>query len=167
MRNELFAEYKAHRDETPKPSVLQFRTSKKSVNIPIMVKEGCQIADDIIGTLAKKAEKQGYQTFMVTDKDFAMVSEYIYVPSIWYYETWGIPEVKKIWSGGPSQVIDLLGMMGDSRQHPRLTGCGRKTAKNSSRTTEVWEKLWKTPTNWKAKWRKKVEKNADLGRLSK
>ena len=98
-RNELFAEYKANRDETPEAirlAIPYIENILKAMNIPIMVKEGFE-ADDIIGTLAKKAEKEGYQTFMVTpDKDFAqLVSEniFMYRPKSFGggYETWGIP----------------------------------------------------------------------------
>ena len=82
-RNELFPEYKANRDETPdgiKIAVPYIQKILTAMHIPIMVKEGFE-ADDVIGTLAKKAEKEGYQTFMVTpDKDFAqLVSDNIFM----------------------------------------------------------------------------------------
>ena len=81
-RKEAFTEYKANRDATPeaiKIAVPYIYEILKAMQIPIMVKEGFE-ADDVIGTLAKKAEKEGYQTFMVTpDKDFAqLVSENIF-----------------------------------------------------------------------------------------
>ncbi|HPF10387.1 MAG TPA: DNA polymerase I [Flavobacteriaceae bacterium] len=177
LRNELFAEYKAHRDETPEAiriAVPYIEKILKAMNIPIMVKEGYE-ADDIIGTLAKKAEKQGYQTFMVTpDKDFAqLVSEniFMYRPNSFGggYETWGIPEVKKKFEvEDPLQVIDLLGMMGDSADNiPGLPGVGEKTAKKFIKDYGSLEKLLENTHELKGKMKEKVEENADLGRLSK
>ncbi len=114
-RVEMFEDYKANRDETPEAiqiAVPYIEKILKAMNIPIMVKEGYE-ADDIIGTLAKKAEKEGYQTFMVTpDKDFAqLVSDNIFMYRPMFgggYETWGIPEVlKKFEIERPEQVIDF------------------------------------------------------------
>ena len=166
LRNELFAEYKAHRDETPEAiriAVPYIEKILKAMNIPIMVKEGYE-ADDIIGTLAKKAEKQGYQTFMVTpDKDFAqLVSEniFMYRPNSFGggYETWGIPEVKKKFEvEDPLQVIDLLGMMGDSADNiPGLPGVGEKTAKKFIKDYGSLEKLLENTHELKGKMKEKV-----------
>ncbi|MEZ4874827.1 MAG: DNA polymerase I [Flavobacteriaceae bacterium] len=177
LRNELFTEYKANRDETPeaiKIAVPYIEKILKAMNIPIMVKEGYE-ADDIIGTLAKKAEKQGYQTFMVTpDKDFAqLVSEniFMYRPNSFGggYETWGIPEVKKKFEvEDPLQVIDLLGMMGDSADNiPGLPGVGEKTAKKFIKDYGSLEGLLANTHELKGKMKEKVEENAELGRLSK
>ena len=138
-RVEMFEAYKANRDETPeaiKVAVPYIQDILKAMHIPIMVKEGYE-ADDVIGTLSKQAEKEGYKTFMVTpDKDFAqLVSEniFMYRPKSFGggYETWGIPEVKKKFEvERPEQVIDFLGMMGDSSDNiPGLPGVGEKTAK--------------------------------------
>ena len=121
-RVEMFAEYKANRDETPeaiKIAVPYIQEILKAMHIPIMVKEGFE-ADDVIGTLAKKAEKEGYQTFMVTpDKDFAqLVSENIFMYRPRFgggYETWGVPEIlEKFEITDPLQVIDFLAMKGDA-----------------------------------------------------
>ena len=138
VRNGMFPEYKANRDATPdaiKIAVPHIMNILEAMHIPIMVKEGFE-ADDVIGTLAKKAEKEGYATFMVTpDKDFAqLVSENIFIYRPVFgggYETWGIPEVKKKFEEeNPLQVIDYLGMMGDSSDNiPGLPGVGDKTAK--------------------------------------
>jgi len=137
-RTEMFEAYKANRQETPeaiKIAVPYIERILKAMNIPVVVKEGYE-ADDIIGTLAKKAEKEGYKTFMVTpDKDFAqLVSENIFMYRPMFgggYETWGIPEVlAKFEIEKPEQVIDFLGMMGDSVDNiPGLPGVGEKTAK--------------------------------------
>ncbi len=176
-RNELFAEYKANRDETPEAirlAIPYIENILKAMNIPIMVKEGFE-ADDIIGTLAKKAEKEGYQTFMVTpDKDFAqLVSEniFMYRPKSFGggYETWGIPEVqKKFEVENPLQVIDYLGMMGDSADNiPGFPGVGDKTAKKFIKEFGSLEGLLENTDQLKGKMKEKVEDNAELGRLSK
>ena len=153
---EAFPEYKANRDETPeaiKVAVPYIQDILKAMHIPIMVKEGFE-ADDVIGTLSKKAEKEGYQTFMVTpDKDFAqLVSENIFMYRPMFgggYETWGIPEIqKKFEVERPEQVIDYLGMMGDASDNiPGLPGVGDKTAKSLLLLMEVWKVYWPIPTN--------------------
>ena len=137
-RIEIFSDYKANRDETPeaiKIAVPYIESILKSLNIPVVVKSGFE-ADDIIGTLSKKAEKKGFQTFMVTpDKDFAqLVSENIFMYRPMFgggYETWGVDEVKKKFEvNNPLQVIDFLGMKGDAVDNiPGLPGVGDKTAK--------------------------------------
>jgi len=177
VRNELFEAYKANRDETPEAirlAVPYIEKILKAMNIPIMVKEGYE-ADDIIGTLAKKAEKEGYQTFMVTpDKDFAqLVSEniFMYKPNSFGggYEVWGIPEVqKKFEVETPEQVIDFLGMMGDSADNiPGLPGVGEKTAKKFIAEFGSMENLLANTDKLKGKMKEKVEASKELGLLSK
>ncbi|MBX2829217.1 MAG: DNA polymerase I, partial [Flavobacteriaceae bacterium] len=175
-RNELFPEYKANRDETPeaiKIAVPYIEKILTAMNIPIMVKEGFE-ADDVIGTLAKKAEKQGYKTFMVTpDKDFAqLVSENIFMYRPVFgggYETWGIPEVQaKFEVEDPLQVIDFLGMMGDSADNiPGLPGVGEKTAKKFLAQFGSMEGLLDNTDQLKGKMKEKVEASKELGMLSK
>ncbi|MDJ0646115.1 MAG: DNA polymerase I [Flavobacteriaceae bacterium] len=175
-RIEMFSEYKANRDETPEAiqiAVPYIEKILKAMHIPIIVKEGYE-ADDIIGTLAKKAEKEGYQTFMVTpDKDFAqLVSEniFIYRPRFGGgYETWGIKEVQeKFEVEHPEQVIDYLGMMGDSVDNiPGLPGVGEKTAKKFIGQFGSMEGLLANTDQLKGKMKEKVEANAELGILSK
>ncbi|MGI9552685.1 MAG: DNA polymerase I [Aurantibacter sp.] len=175
-RVELFEDYKANRDETPeaiKIAVPYIEKILEAMNIPIMVKEGFE-ADDIIGTLAKKAEKEGYKTFMVTpDKDFAqLVSENIFMYRPVFgggYETWGIPEVlNKFEIERPEQVIDFLGMMGDSADNiPGLPGVGEKTAKKFLAAYGSMEGLLENTHELKGKMKEKVEENAELGKLSK
>jgi DNA polymerase-1 len=139
-----------------------------------MVKEGYE-ADDVIGTLSKQAEKEGYQTFMVTpDKDFAqLVTEnvFIYKPKSFGggYETWGIPEVKaKFEIEDPLQVIDFLGMMGDSSDNiPGLPGVGEKTAKKFIQQYGSMENLLASTHELKGKMKENIEANKDLGLLSK
>ena len=175
-RVEMFEAYKANRDETPeaiKIAVPYIYEILKAMHIPIMVKEGYE-ADDVIGTLSKQAEKEGYKTFMVTpDKDFAqLVSENIFMYRPVFgggYETWGIPEVqKKFEVTDPLQVIDFLGMMGDSSDNiPGLPGVGEKTAKKFIAAYGSMEGLLANTHELKGKMKEKVEANGELGLLSK
>jgi len=176
-RNEAFPEYKSNRQETPeaiKIAVPYIKKLLKAMHIPIIEKEGFE-ADDLIGTLSKQAEKSGYQTFMVTpDKDFAqLVSEniFMYKPSRMGngIEIWGIPEVqKKFEVERPEQVIDFLGMMGDSIDNiPGLPGVGEKTAKKFLKQYGSLENLLANTHELKGKMKEKVEANKDLGLLSK
>ena len=176
-RIEMFPQYKANRDETPeaiKIAVPYIEEILKAMHIPIMVKEGYE-ADDVIGTLAKQAEKQGYETFMVTpDKDFAqLVSEniFMYKPSRMGngIEIWGIPEVQKNFEiERPEQVIDFLAMKGDSVDNiPGLPGVGDKTAKTFLKEYGSIENLLANTDKLKGKMKEKVEENAEQGLLSK
>ncbi len=175
-RTEMYEAYKANRDETPeaiKVAVPYIYSILKAMHIPIMVKEGYE-ADDVIGTLSKQAEKQGYKTYMVTpDKDFAqLVSENIFMYRPVFgggYETWGIPEVKaKFEVEDPLQVIDFLGMMGDSADNiPGLPGVGEKTAKKFINQFGSLEGLLANTDQLKGKMKEKVEANGELGILSK
>ena len=175
-RVELYTEYKANRDETPdgiKTAIPYIYEILKAMHIPIVVKAGFE-ADDIIGTLAKQAEKEGYKTFMVTpDKDFAqLVSENIFMYRPMFgggYETWGIPEVqKKFEVTDPLQVIDFLGMMGDASDNiPGLPGVGEKTAKKFLAAYGSMENLLANTHELKGKMKEKIEANGALGLLSK
>ncbi len=175
-RVEMYEAYKANRDETPegiKTAIPHIYNILKAMHIPIMVKEGFE-ADDVIGTLSRQAEKEGYKTYMVTpDKDFAqLVTENIFMYKPVFgggYETWGIPEVqKKFEVETPEQVIDFLGMMGDSSDNiPGLPGVGEKTAKKFIKEFGSMEGLLENTDQLKGKMKEKVEANAELGRLSK
>ncbi|WP_055443802.1 DNA polymerase I [Lacinutrix himadriensis] len=175
-RVEMFEAYKANRDETPegiKTAIPYIMEILKAMHIPIVVKAGFE-ADDIIGTLAKQAEKEGYQTFMVTpDKDFAqLVSENIFMYRPMFgggYETWGIPEVqKKFEVTDPLQVIDFLGMMGDASDNiPGLPGVGEKTAKKFLAAYGSMENLFANTHELKGKMKEKIEANQEIGLLSK
>ncbi|MEM0517766.1 DNA polymerase I [Aequorivita flava] len=176
-RTELFAEYKANRDATPdviKQSIPIIQEIIKAMHIPCVELSGLE-ADDIIGTLAQQAEKQGYQVFMVTpDKDFAqLVTEniFMYRPARMgnAIEIWGIPEVQKRFSvERPEQVIDYLGMMGDASDNiPGLPGVGDKTAKKFIVEFGSMENLLANTDQLKGKMKEKVEANAELGMLSK
>ncbi|WP_411767171.1 DNA polymerase I [Winogradskyella sp. A3E31] len=175
-RVEMFEAYKANRDETPegiRTAIPHICNILEAMHIPIMVKEGFE-ADDVIGTLSRQAEKEGYKTFMVTpDKDFAqLVTDNIFMYRPVFgggYETWGIPEVqKKFEVVDPLQVIDFLGMMGDSSDNiPGLPGVGEKTAKKFIKQFGNMEGLLANTDQLKGKMKEKVEANAELGLLSK
>lgn len=176
-RTELFPEYKANRDETPdaiRVAVPFIQDILKAMHIPVVVLEGWE-ADDIIGTLAKQAEKEDYKVFMVTpDKDFGqLVSEniYMYRPARLGngIEIWGIPEVQERFGvKHPEQVIDYLGMMGDASDNiPGLPGVGDKTAKKFIAEFGSMETLLANTDKLKGKMKERVEENAELGLLSK
>ncbi|MBC3846086.1 DNA polymerase I [Winogradskyella echinorum] len=175
-RVEMFEAYKANRDETPegiKTAIPHICNILEAMHIPIMVKEGYE-ADDVIGTLSRQAEKEGYKTYMVTpDKDFAqLVTENIFMYRPVFgggYETWGIPEVqKKFEVTDPMQVIDFLGMMGDSSDNiPGLPGVGEKTAKKFLAAYGSMENLLANTHELKGKMKEKIEANKELGLLSK
>jgi len=176
-RTELFPEYKANRDETPdaiRIAVPYIQDILKAMHIPSVVLEGWE-ADDIIGTLAKQAEKEDYKVFMVTpDKDFGqLVSEniFMYRPARMGngIEIWGIPEIQKRFGvERPEQVIDYLGMMGDASDNiPGLPGVGDKTAKKFIQEFDSMEGLLANTDKLKGKMKEKVEANKELGLLSK
>lgn len=176
-RTEMFEAYKANRDETPEAiqiAVPYIEKILQAMHIPVIAKEGFE-ADDIIGTLAKKAEKQGYKVYMVTpDKDFAqLVSDniFMYKPSRMGngIEIWGIPEVQeKFEVERPEQVIDFLGMKGDSIDNiPGLPGVGDKTAKKFIKEFGSIEGLLANTDKLSGKMREKVEAHAEQGLLSK
>ena len=176
-RYEMYQEYKAHRDETPeaiKIAVPYIQQLLKAMHIPIIEVAGFE-ADDLIGTLAKQAEKEDFKVFMVTpDKDFAqLVSEniFMYKPARMGngIEIWGIPEVlEKFEIERPEQVIDFLGMMGDAADNiPGLPGVGEKTAKKFLKEYGSMENLLANTHQLKGAIKDKIEANAELGILSK
>ena len=176
-RSDIYSDYKANRQETPeaiKLAIPYIEKILKAMHIPILIKEGYE-ADDIIGTIAKKAEKDGFETYMVTsDKDFAqLVSEktFMYRPARMGSgnEIWGIKEVQeKFEVERPEQVIDYLGMMGDSVDNiPGLPGVGDKTAKKFIAEFGSMETLLSNTDKVKGKLREKIESNKHLGILSK
>ncbi|WP_222983181.1 DNA polymerase I [Flagellimonas meishanensis] len=176
-RTDLFEDYKANRDETPdaiRIAVPYIQKILKAMKIPVVELEGYE-ADDLIGTLAKQAEKENYKVFMVTpDKDFGqLVSEniFMYRPARMGngIEIWGIPEVQKRFGvERPEQVIDYLGMMGDTSDNiPGLPGVGDKTAKKFLEDFGSLEGLLSNTDKLTGKMKEKVEEHAELGRLSR
>ena len=177
LRNDIFPEYKANRDATPdaiKIAVPYIQELLKAMHIPIIEVKGYE-ADDLIGTIAKQAEKQNFKVFMVTpDKDFAqLVSEniFMYKPARMGngIEIWGIPEVlEKFEIERPEQVIDFLGMMGDTADNiPGLPGVGEVTAKKFLKEFGTMENLLANTDKLSGKMKDNIEANKEKGILSK
>lgn len=177
FRHEYFPEYKANRDATPEDIVIALPYVRKIVeafNIPIVCLDGYE-ADDVIGTLSKQAEKEGFTVYMVTpDKDYAqLVSDniYMYKPSRSGsgVDILGIQEIKDKWDiEDPLQVIDILGMQGDSVDNiPGIPGVGAKTAVKLLKLFGSLEGVLENTDQLKGKQKEKVEAFADQGRLSK
>lgn len=177
VRTEMFTEYKANRSATPEAITLAIpyiHDLLNAMHIPIIESTGCE-ADDLIGTIAKQAEKQNYQVFMVTpDKDFAqLVSDniFMYKPARMGngIEIWGVPEVlERFEIERPEQVIDFLGMMGDAVDNiPGLPGVGEVTAKKLLKEFGSMENLLENTHMLKGKMKERIEANKELGLLSK
>jgi DNA polymerase-1 len=169
--------YKAHRQEQPEditaalPYIMRVNEALK---IPVLIKPGYE-ADDIIGTLAKQAEQQGFDVYMMTpDKDFGqLVSEHIFIykPARQGndFEVMGIPEVLKRWEiTDVKQVIDILGMWGDAVDNiPGIPGIGEKTAKLLVQKYGSMEGLYEHTHELKGKQKENVENNREQAFLSK
>ena len=177
VRTEMYTEYKANRDATPeaiKIAIPYIQDLLNAMHIPIIESNGCE-ADDLIGTIAKQAEKENYKVYMVTpDKDFAqLVSEniFMYKPARMGngIEIWGVPEVlAKFEIERPEQVIDFLGMMGDAVDNiPGLPGVGEVTAKKFLKEFGTMENLLANTHLLKGKMKENIEANKDKGLLSK
>ncbi|OXB05993.1 DNA polymerase I [Flavobacterium pectinovorum] len=177
VRTEMYSDYKANRDATPeaiKIAIPYIQDLLRAMHIPIIEMAGCE-ADDLIGTIAKQAEKENYKVFMVTpDKDFAqLVSEniFMYKPARMGngIEIWGVPEVlAKFEIERPDQVIDFLGMMGDAVDNiPGLPGVGEVTAKKFLKEFGTMENLLENTHLLKGKMKENIEANKEKGILSK
>lgn len=177
FRVDDYAEYKANRDETPediKRSVPYIKEIIDGFNIPVFEEPGFE-ADDVIGTLAHKAAEAGFEVFMVTpDKDFAqLVTDKIKMHrparNGGKVEIWGVDEVKERFAvEDPLQVIDILGMWGDSADNiPGIPGVGEKTAKKFIAQYKSVEGLLEHADELKGKMKEKVKENAEQALLSK
>lgn len=177
VRTDDYADYKANRSETPeaiKVAIPYIHRILEAMHIPNLGVEGYE-ADDVIGTIACKAEKEGYTTFMVTpDKDFAqLVTDKIkmYKPGLkgGDIEILGVEEVKaKYEIEDPKQVIDFLAMMGDAVDNiPGLDGVGEKTAMKFLKEYGNIENLLANTHELKGKLKEKIEASAERGILSK
>jgi len=177
FRHEMFEEYKANRDAQPEDITLAFpyiRAIIEAFKIPIIEKPGFE-ADDVIGTIAKKAEKEGFTVYMVTpDKDYAqLVSEniYMYKPSRQGngIDILGVDEILEKWQiKRVDQVIDVLGMQGDAVDNiPGIPGIGAKTAIKLLDKFDSLEGLLANTDQLKGKQKEKVETFAEQGILSK
>ena len=176
-RHTDFEGYKAHREAMPEDLANALPYIFKVVlgfNIPLITSDGYE-ADDIIGTLAKKAEKKGYQVYCMTpDKDFAqLVSEniHIYKPARMGndMEILGVKEVLAKWEvERVEQVIDILGLWGDAVDNiPGIPGIGEKTAKLLIKQYGSVENIIAHSHELKGKQRENVEQYAEQGLLSK
>ena len=177
LRTDDFSEYKANREETPpdiKIAVPYIKEIIKGFNIPIFEYEGYE-ADDIIGTLSKKAEKEGFTTYMMTpDKDFGqLVSDniLIYKPAKGGEpaKILGPKEVCERYSiARPEQVIDILGLWGDTSDNiPGIPGIGEKNASKLIAEFDSVENLIANADKLKGKMRENVINHADKGLMSK
>ena len=177
FRHEAYEAYKAQREETPeviRESVPVIKEFIKAYNIPIFEVAGFE-ADDVIGTLAKQAEKRGIVTYMMTpDKDYGqLVSEttFIYRPKYGdkEFEVMGVERVKeKFGIASTKQVIDLLGLMGDSSDNiPGCPGVGEKTAQKLIAQFGSIENLLEKTEELKGALKTKVEENREKILFSK
>ncbi|MFA7446718.1 MAG: DNA polymerase I, partial [Flavobacteriaceae bacterium] len=177
VRTEMYPEYKANRDETPEAiriAVPYIKEILKAMHIPVVEVPGIE-ADDLIGTLSKQAEKEGFKVYMVTpDKDFAqLVSDniFMYRPARMGngIEIWGVDQIKeKFEIERPEQVIDFLGMMGDAIDNiPGLPGVGEKTAKKLLAEFGSMENLLANTDKLKGALKTKIEAHKEQGMLSK
>ena len=176
-RQTEFEAYKAHREEMPEDIRSMIQPIKRIIeafNVPILEVNGYE-ADDVIGTLAKIAEKRGYTTYMMTpDKDYGqLVSDNIFIykpgrggaPA----EILGVKEVcEKFEVENPLQVIDILGLWGDASDNiPGIPGIGEKTAKTLIQKYGSVENLLDHAQELKGKQQENVINFADQGRISK
>ncbi len=177
FRHEMYEPYKAQREAQPEDismAIPYIRKILEGFNIPIITMEGFE-ADDIIGTLAKQAEKQGFKVFMMTpDKDYAqLVSEniFMYKPGRKGndVEILGIPEVLESWGiKRVEQVVDVLGLQGDSVDNiPGIPGIGAKTAVKLLETYDTVEGLIAHSHELKGRQKEMVEQFAEQGLMSK
>lgn len=177
VRHIEFAEYKAHREAMPEDLSLSIPYIIKVIegfNIPVLYSNGFE-ADDVIGTLAKKAEAKGFITYMMTpDKDYGqLVSDkiFIYKPARMGNgaEIMGVNEVCKKWDiKNVDQLIDILGLMGDKVDNiPGIPGVGEKTAIQLVKDFGTIENLLQNTDKLKGKLKEKVEQNTDKAIQSK
>ena len=171
FRHEAYPEYKAQREACPediKASVPIIKDMLRAFNIPVIEAEGYE-ADDVIGTLAVKAAEAGVTTYMLTpDKDYGQLirpNVYMYRPRHGNagYEIMGEKEVEaKYGISSPLQVIDLLGLMGDSSDNiPGCPGVGEKTAAKLINEFGSIENLLENTDKLKGAIKKKVEENRE------
>ncbi|MCE5225537.1 MAG: DNA polymerase I [Porphyromonadaceae bacterium] len=170
FRHEAFEQYKAQREESPeviRQSVPIIKDIIKAYNIPILEVPRYE-ADDVIGTIAKQAEQEGFEVYMMTpDKDYGqLVSEHIFMYRPKFggdYETMGIPEVlAKYDLTSTEQVIDLLGLMGDSSDNiPGCPGVGEKTAQKLLAEFGSIDNLLVNTDQLKGALKKKIEENKE------
>ena len=176
-RVETFSDYKANREAMPEDirgSIQYIKDIIKGFKIPVLEVDGYE-ADDVIGTLAKKAEKEGFTTYMMTpDKDFGQLVSlniFMYKPARMGngVEVWGEKEVcARFKIERVEQVIDFLGMMGDAVDNiPGIPGVGEKTAQKFLAVYGSMEGLYENTHELKGKLKEKVEEGKDKAFMSK
>ena len=176
FRHEAYELYKAQREETPeviRQSVPIIKDIIEAYNIPILEVPRFE-ADDVIDTVSKQAEKEGFEVYMMTpDKDYGqLVSEHIFMYRPKFggdYEVMGVKEVLNKYSlTSVDQVIDLLGLMGDSSDNiPGCPGVGEKTAQKLLEEYGSIENLLENTDKLKGALQKRVTENAEQIRFSK
>ena len=177
FRHEAYEQYKAQREETPeviRQSVPIIKDIIKAYNIPLLEVMGYE-ADDVIGTIAKKAAKQGLDVYMMTpDKDYGQLVEphvYIYKPKYGSNDVDVLDEEKvksKFLLQEPKQIIDLLGLMGDASDNiPGCPGVGEKTAQKLLQEFGSIENLLENTDKLKGALKQKVEDNKEMILFSK
>lgn len=173
FRHEAYADYKANRDKTPEGILVAVPYIKRileAYRIPVVVVDGYE-ADDVIGTLSRLAQSHGMFTYMVTgDKDFAqLVTDQVKIYNPAKGEILGEEEVKQKYGlESPLQVIDMLGLMGDSADNiPGCPGVGPKTAEKLIQQFGSIENLLRHTDELKGTLKTKVEENAEQIRFSK
>lgn len=176
FRHKIDPNYKAQREETPediRTSIPIIKNIIAAYNIPIFEVENYE-ADDVIGTIAKKAEKEGFEVYMLTpDKDYGqLVSEHIFMYRPKHkggYEKMGVEQIlTKYGLQNTLQVIDLLGLMGDSSDNvPGCPGVGEKTAIKLLNQFQSIDNLLNNTDQLTGSLQKKVIENADTIRHSK
>ena len=176
FRHDEYEHYKAQRESTPediRKAVPIIKDVVKAYNIPVLEVPGYE-ADDVIGTLAKEAEKEGFDVFMLTpDKDYGqLVSDHIFMYRPKHtggYEVMGPDEVSKKYDlESHDQVIDLLGLMGDSSDNiPGCPGVGEKTAVKLLQEFGSIDNLLNNTGKLKGALKTKIEENKDLIIFSK
>jgi len=177
FRHKKYPEYKATREKMPfemRPQISWIQDILEAMNIPVLVKSGFE-ADDVIGTLAVKAQEKGLDVYMVSgDKDFMqLVNDHIflYSPAVGKKDlvVYTRDEVKKKWGVGPERIVDLLALMGDSSDNvPGIPGIGEKTAvKLIKKYGSFDDVLENGQEESNARIRKGIKENRELGLLSR
>jgi DNA polymerase-1 len=177
QRHKDFAEYKAQREEMPEDlsaALPHVRRMVEAFNIPVITLDGFE-ADDIIGTLVRRAEPEGFESYMVTpDKDFGQLVSartFIYKPSRVGegVDVLGVPEVLLKWGvERPEQVIDVLGLWGDASDNiPGVPGIGEKTAGKLIAQYGTVENLLAHTGELKGKLKENLETHREQALLSK
>ncbi|MBN1685086.1 MAG: DNA polymerase I, partial [Spirochaetales bacterium] len=175
-RHKIYEPYKATREAMPEDlqvALPYINSLCEAMNIPVLRYPGWE-ADDVVGTLSKRAAEKGYETYMVTpDKDFAQLVDrktYLCKPAKGYgFDILGPEEVCAEWEiAAPRQIVDILGLMGDSSDNiPGVPGIGKKTAQSLIKQYGSIEGVYEHLDEIKGKQRQSLEENAEQARLSK